>query len=192
MAEIDRRETIAKPFKQGSSRLAVGLTETQAQEIIDQAADPGWYVLGELEGGQIGPSRDTEENLNEAGEQVNQIVTRDEFIVGNTMMSTDDQTLKLLDWLEDHYVPARYPLPAEVDDMGVQLYQLWYFPHVTLMKEDWRINTTNETRTRDFQVKAVKRLGDPIAAFATVSLADETGWPTELEDAKSDVFSPVV
>ena len=192
MAEIDRRDTIDKPYKQGSSKLAVGLSGTQAQEIIDDAADPGWYVLGELEGGDFGPSRDTDEVTNEAGEQVVQVTNREEFVISNTIMSTDDQTLKLLTWLEDHYVPARYPLPAGVDDTGTQLSQLWYFPFATIMKEDWRVNTTNETRTRQFTMKAVKRQGSPIYTFATVDLDAPTGWPTDLDDAKDDVFSPVV
>lgn len=35
MAEVDRRDTIDKPYKQGSSKLAVGLDADQAMEIID-------------------------------------------------------------------------------------------------------------------------------------------------------------
>lgn len=189
MAFTDRRETINDPYRQGSSLLALGLNGTNATELIGDSADPAWYSIGELEGGELGPSRDTEEILNEAGEQVVQVTNRDEFVITNTLQSTDVETLTILEKMENLYLPARYPLPAGTDGSGTEMHQMWYFPHVTVMKEDWRLNTDNSVRTRDFTIKAVKRQGDPTFVRGRVDLDDETNWPTELEDAKDSSFS---
>jgi hypothetical protein len=189
MAVVDRRSSIDSPYRQGSSRLAVGLTSTQVGDLLENASDAAWYTIGELQGGEIGPDRDIDEVTNEAGEQVAQVTTREEFIVGNTIQTTDTETMELLTGLEDLYVPARYPLPAGTDGSGSDMHQLWYFPHVTVMKEDWRLNTDNAVRTREFTFKAVKREGDPVYAVATVDLTDSTNWPDEVSGAADDQFS---
>lgn len=154
-AVVDRRDkTLA--YRGGSSELAIYLDGTQAPEATgDPSAVAGWYVLGYLEGGEIGPARDSEEIKDEADVLVANPVTRDEFDVSNTVMQTDDETLAILTWLEDaaNGVPGRYPLPTNTTGTSQ-----WFFFYVLNARiEDWRLNTSREgLRTRDFTLFATR------------------------------------
>ena len=128
MAAIDNRST-RNAAKGGSSLLDVGLTADEAVTMFGAGSDPAWYVLGELEGGEIGDNTAADRRANEAGEHVTQTNATEQFEIGNTLLTTDDVTLDLLDLLSDGKLrPMRYPLPMGVDADGNRLYQLYYFP----------------------------------------------------------------
>ena len=190
MATIDLRST-AERANGGSSKLYVGLTAAQAQAALgDGAATAAWYIIAYLAGGQMGPSRDTEQDRDEGNVLLGDVVTRNEFIIGESSKMTGARTLKLLRWLEDNFVPCKRVLPLQEDATNDQL---WYFPRVKVDKEDWRMNVqAAQQRQRPFTIRAANAdetdVTDPYV-FDDVDLSDETGWPAELADAKEAIFA---
>jgi hypothetical protein len=155
MATVDLRDTTMVHSK-GSSLLAFGLTAAQGAAAFPtgHGADVGgWIVLGNLQGGTIRADRDIEEVKDEADSLVETTVNRDEFVIANTLMQTDSDTLNFLTWLEDNAVPARYPLPLKNNTTHSQW---WLFYSVTSRKNNYTINTGNEGRRRAFEILAAK------------------------------------
>ena len=190
MATIDLRSA-AERADGGSSKLYIGLTAAQAQAALgDVAATAAWYIIAFLAGGQLGPSRDTQQDRDEANVLLGDVVTRNEFIVGNASKQTSARTLKLLRWLEDNFVPSKYVLPLQGD---ADKDQLWYFERTSVDKEDWRMTTqAAQQRQRPFTLRASNEDGldvsDPYV-FDDVDLSDEANWPAELDGAKEAAFA---
>ena len=197
MGLTDRRDK-TKTYEKGSSLLFFFLTQAQKEEAWAQLAAPaggwtdGWEGIGFLVGGDLGPDRDTEIDLDEAGERIKEVVNRDEFVIGNAARQTDDYTLHLLEWLESNEVPARYALPAGEADFSElgdgsdvrEVHQVWAFNAAGVDTENYRIATTGK-RTRPFTLRAIKKGANPVKVGPlTVDLADQTGWPAALAFAK--------
>lgn len=152
---VDLRDTTLVHSK-GSSLLAFGLTAAQGAAAFPAghaAVGGGWIILGNLQGGTIGPDRDIEEVKDESDSLVETTVNRDEVVIANTLMQTDSDILNFLTWLEDNAVPARYPLPLKNNATDSQW---WLFYSVTARKTNWTLNTGNEGRRRAFEILAAK------------------------------------
>jgi hypothetical protein len=155
MASVDLRNS-SDVHSKGSSKLAFGLTAAQGAAAFPSghaAVGGGWVILGNLQGGTVGPDRDIEEVKDEADSLIETIVNRDEVVIANTLMQTDSDILNFLTWLEDNAVPARYPLPLKNDTTNSQW---WLFYSVTSRKTNWTLNTGNEGRRRAFEILAAK------------------------------------
>ena len=189
MGVVDRTDG-ANVFQNHDNRLEFGLTETQAQQFFGPSAVAAWYEIADLEGGEIAPDNDTEEIRNENGEHITTIINREEQVIENSTLQTDDPVMDFLDWLENHYVPVRYALSAGDDGAGTPLHQLHFFPNVTADINSSPLNTGSGNRTRAFTLRAVKKSGSPVLVRATVDMTDSTGWPADLNDAKDTVFGP--
>ena len=190
MGFINRNDA-AKTFEGGSSKLAVFLLAAQCDEIWEGLTAPvgGWatgmYSLSILTGGDMGRDVDVEVERDEAGNEIKTVVKRDDIVIGNAARQTDDYTLRLLDWLETHYVPGRYPLPAGHDDAGNALHQVWCMPHVRVDKESWKQNTADGAkRQRSFTLRSVKRNDEGPGFYQTVRLDDQDNWPASMAPYK--------
>lgn len=171
MAVVDKRNK-ALAYEGGSSQIAVGLTAVQAQEAMGDASEAGgWYIIGYQEGGQFGPDRDSEEVKDEADELVKVRTTRDEFVITNTVMQTDDKTLLLLEWLEDaeNGVPARYPLPTNQGE-GLDVEAQWVFLYnANVRKENWTVSTgADSIRSRQFTLVGTRDTEGNLKAIVTL------------------------
>jgi hypothetical protein len=128
-------------YEGGSSRVAVYLTADQAQEAFaDATAVAGWYQPSYQESTQVGPERETEELKDEADNLIRARTTSDNFLLITTFFQTDEDTIRLLDWLEDaeNAVPLRYPMPTNDEDE-----MQWVFLYAAnVRKEDWRIEAS--------------------------------------------------
>ena len=166
----------------GSSLLDVELTAAEAVEIFGDGSAAGAWVLGELEGGEIGENVSEAEFRNEDGEIVLTVVSDETFEIGNTLLSVDDATLALMTLLSDGvFRKFRYPLPMGVDENGNRLYQVWCFPNAKIVRENWRMPIQNgQPRKRPFKARAYPKDGQPLYLVATVRLDDQSGWPAEL------------
>ena len=175
MAVVDLRDT-SNVFQKGSSLLAVGLTAAQGALAFPAghpAVGGGWIVIGNLEGGTIGISRDINEIKDEADALVISEVTRNELIIQNTVFQTDSAVLNFLDWLEDNSVPGRYPLPTPA--LTATPWQWWFFPVINNRKIDWSLPTGNAVRTRTTELLVTENGTDPL--FTVIEL------PTDQADA---------
>jgi hypothetical protein len=147
MAVLDERSK-ADAWEGGSDRLAIGLTDAQAQEAYDDPSKVGgWLILSYQVESSYGPSRDSDTVRSENDVLIKQRVNRDEFNIITEFFRTDADLLRVLKWLEDaeNAVPVRYPVPT--DDPLVSQWVLLYNANVLI--EDWRIAAQNqEGRTR--------------------------------------------
>lgn len=168
MALVDLRNS-TNVFQKGSSLLAVGLTAAQGALAFPAghlAVGGGWIQIGNLEGGNIGISRDIEEIKDEADALVTTLVSRNELVISNTMFQTDSAVLNFFTWLEDNSVPGRYPLPTPA--LTATPFQWWLFPVVTNRKIDWQLPTGNAIRTRPFELLVSENGTDPL--FSVIEL----------------------
>lgn len=185
MPQVDLRNADYR-YEDGSSLLAVGLTEAQAQEALaDPTATGGWYVISYLEGGSVGREVSVEDDYDESNTFLGSKTEQDDFTIVNTVKQTDDQTLGLLKWLETNSVPVRYPLPAGDDGSGNALHQLHYHPSMRKAIEN---ETMNTARGQQRQLQFTLRGDKAQHVYATVDLSDDTAWPSTLDDAKDTVF----
>ena len=168
----------------GSSLLDVELTAPEAVALFGDGSAAGAYVLGDLEGGEIGANVSETEFRNEDDEIVLTVTADETFEVGNTLLSVDDASLELAELIADGtFRKFRYPLPMGADEDGNRLYQLWCFPNAKGVKENWRMPVQNgQPRKRPVKIRAYKKNGQPLYLVATVRLDDQSGWPAELAD----------
>lgn len=177
MAIVDLRSS-TNVFQKGSSLLAVGLTAAQGALAFPAghpAVGGGWIQIGNLEGGNIGISRDIEEIKDEADALVATLVSRNELVISNTMYQTDSAVLNFFTWLEDNSVVGRYPLPTPA--LTSTPFQWWFFPVITNRKIDWQLPTGNAIRTRPFELLVTENGTDPL--FTVTELPNDqadTAW----------------
>lgn len=181
MAFIDRRDK-SKVYKNGSSNIAVGLTEAEAQEALDDAtAVAAWYGLGYQAGGNVGRDNNAQKVYDESGEPITSTGTVDDFVITNTTQQTDAQSLKLYEWLETHDVPVRYILPTP----NPAVVQVHYHPRVSKDEGSDQLSTSQGVRTLQFTLRGKKsdRVVEDVAA-------DQSDWATAgLGDAMDTVFA---
>ena len=154
-------------FDKGSDLLAAGLTAAQAAAAFPAghaAVGGGWIVVGQLEGGSIGRSRDVNEVKSEADTLVKSVTTRDEIVISNTVFQTDSALLGFFDWWEDNSVPARYPLPT--DELSGLPFQWWFFHQSNNRIIDWELPTGNDIRSRAFEILVTSNGTDPLFEVA--------------------------
>jgi len=146
MAVVDKRDK-TKAYDSGSSKVAVFLTTAQATAVWGTGTG-GWIMPSYQVSTQIGPDRDSEDIKDEADNLVKTRTTRDEFVLITTFYQTDDDTLKLLAWMETaaNATQLRYPMPTGDATKPDQ----WVFGYsVTVAKENWRIEAAKGSdRTR--------------------------------------------
>jgi hypothetical protein len=177
----------------GGNRMAFGLTAEQAATATgDQAAVAAWYEQAHLDGGVMRPDREVKKIYNEDNDLVDEIVLRNEYIIEETSLETDDATLDMLEALEGFYFPVRKPLPVRKPaPNGEKWRQMWYFPKCRVEKTNDGINTDREERKRKFVIRAVEDDNEVLKIRATVDVDDDTSWPPELEPAKDAAFAAV-
>jgi hypothetical protein len=183
MPIIDKRDD-SKAYFGGSSLLQVYLTEAQALAVYLAGSVAGWYTMGYLAGGQVGEEYETEQLKDEAGVIVRNKVNSDESIFENTLMQTDDATMRLVAHLADVPHKFRYLLPAEEGK-----HQIYGMYRGLADKNSWRVGTAEgENRQRPFIIRGSKDdAGNPKLVIATVnSISDESAWPTILDAFKTD------
>jgi len=171
---VQTRTPEFKAAKGGSARFAIGLenadeaAEAYGIESADSLATAGWHILSKgLSGGEIGPDRDSEKVKNEADVEIGEVITRDEFLISQSTVIVTPRFLRLLEWLEDHFVKARYPLPTgpennylskEVDSQtptDAKVAHWFIFPRVSANVADWTIPVNNDDfRQVEFELTA--------------------------------------
>lgn len=177
----------------GGNKMAFGLTQPQAEAATgDVAAVAAWYEQAHLDGGVMRPDREVKKIYNEDNDLVDEIVLRNEYVLEETSLETDDATLDMLEALEGFYFAVRKPLPVRTPAAaGEVLRQLWYFPKCRVEKTNDGINTDREERKRKFVIRAVEDDNEVLFARATVDMADDTTWPAKLDGAKDAAFAAV-
>lgn len=177
---IDRRNK-QKVYKDGSSRIDVGLTGLQAEDALGAGAVAGWYTLGYMAGGNVGRDNNAQKVYDESGEPITSTGTVNDYTIQNTTQQTDAGTLKLLRWLETHPVPVRYVLPTP-DPAVVQVH---YHPAMQKDEGPDQISTSQGVRTLQFTLRGSDRdhVFDDVAA-------DQSGWEESgLGGAMDSAFS---
>jgi hypothetical protein len=182
---VQTRTPSFKAAKGGSAKLAIGLESADiaatAYDIdsSDSLATAGWHILSQgLSGGEIGPDRDSEKVKNEADVEIGEVITRDEFLISQSTVIVTPRFLSLLEWLEDNFVKARYPLPTgpennyvtkELDSNGDTSGKVahWFiFPRVSANVADWSIPVNNDDfRQVEFELTASRPEGDSAFDF---------------------------
>ena len=179
MGLLDRRDR-AKAYKDGSSQIDVGLTETQAVAIFGAGSVAAWYRIGYMAGGTIGRETDNQKVFDESGEYVGTTGSRDEHVITNTSQQTDADSLKLFEFLETTEVPVRYILPTN-DPTKVQV----HYNSGMLADEARSISTQKGVRTMQFTLRGNK--ADHLYADL---LADQSDWDAAgLGDAMDTEFA---
>lgn len=175
----------------GGNRMAFGLTAEHAKAATgDEAAVAAWYEQAHLEGGVMRPDREVKKIYNEDNELVDEIVLRNEYIIEETSLETDDETLDMLEALEGFFFPVRKPLPVRKrGPEDERLHQLWLFPKCRVERTNDGLNTDREERKRKFVVRAFEDDNGVLFVRKTVNMADQENWPPELEGAKDTAFS---
>lgn len=180
MAFFDRRNK-NNVYLDGSSLIAVGLTEAQAQEALaDATAVAGWYGIGYTAGGNVGRDNNAQKEYDESGEPIASTRTVNDFVITNTSQQTDAVTLGLFEWLESNDVPVRYILPTPDPDV----IQLHYHPSVRKDEGSDQLSTQQGVRTLQFTLRGAKR--DHVYGDLA---ADQSDWTEAFADATDDTFA---
>lgn len=177
---VDNRSK-AKVYKNGSSKIDVGLTEEQAQEAFgDEDATGGWYRIAFMAGGNVGRDTNRQRIQDESGKTIGSSGSNDDFVITNTTQQTDAGTLRLLEWLETNEAPVRYILPTATAGIA----QIHYHPAMTKDEGADQISTQVGVRQLQFTLRGDKER----RFYDDVSETVQTAWPTELAGAKDTAF----
>jgi hypothetical protein len=158
----------------------------------------GWHrISASLMGGSITADRDVERVFDETDQEIAEVVNRDEDTVANVSAENDERFRRLLDWLEDHFVEARYflPITAQGDYFesaaGDRYGDLRAWPHLSAQKGAYEEEVDSDARrTHDFTLNATRDPSSGIVRYERqVNLDEQTGWPSKLDDFKDDAVS---
>lgn len=195
MAFIDRR-TNAEVYSNGSSKLAIGLTEAQAQAIatnagFDAAAvsafTAGWYSLSKLVGGNLGENEQSEEIYDEAGDFSKRTRSRKQKTISNAAQQATPWVHAALEYLKDNPVPGRYPLPTNTTGTSI-----WRFFPALRCASIGQESTSEGLRTLPFELVA-DGVDGSAPMIGPVELPDDTtdaAWVAPYDDYIDTVFAP--
>lgn len=171
-------------FEGGTDLLEVYLEA--AEYIVGSLA--GWFTIGYMAGGTVGPERDVEEIKSEAGVKIRDRVTNDKYVFANASLQTDDDTLAVFEFLEDNAKKYRYKLPAFTSG-GAAAFQIFGLYNGLIRKENYTLETgEGALHQRDFTVDGTVNDDGDLKEIATVTdIVDETGWPTVLRPFRTDI-----
>src|SRR5690554_2437831 len=141
-----------------------------------------------MAGGTIGDEFQSEALRDEAGTQIRNTVTQDDFVITNTVMQTDSATMKLFDeYLTVTAHKYRYILPTDAESTPDKR-QIWGIDNGIADKTNWTADTSEgANRSRQFAIRGTKTDTLPKRVVAEVDDIDnEAGWPESLQRFLTD------
>lgn len=166
-----------KGAKGGSSSIQVALeSDSEAADAWGVSsshalATAGWHEISPaLTGGTLGRERDVEEIRLENDVKWIETESDDNIVITDTTIVVDPLRFNILEWLEDHFVKARYFLPTrpdggyqekDIDSTATEnihpLGHWWLFPRLDARKVEWSMDVSNDgQRSIDLVVEASK------------------------------------
>lgn len=184
MPIINKRDT-ANIYQGGSDLLQVYLDETDAVTAYGTGAVAGWYTIGYLEGGGVGPEFASENIRSEAGVIVITSVTSNEMIFENASLQSDDATFKLFkDFLPTKSLKYRYFLPV---DPAADQYQMHALYAGRAERNNFRMSTAEGAiRTIPFVIRGGADDDGNVSEVETVDLSDELTWSADVAEFLTD------
>lgn len=180
MAVVDKRSK-SDIWDSGSSKVAVWLDAADAQSIFDDpSATDGWYQPSYQLQTTIGPDRESEDVLDEAGTVLKSRTSQNLFTLTTTFAQSNDAIFALIAHLEDadNATKLRYPMPTNTD--GTSQWILGY--NVNIRKENWTLDV-QQGEDRTPQVTFVFSADDNGDIYEQVTLPDDT------DDSEWDSYS---
>lgn len=166
--------------RDGSSLLQAKLSATEAQSYKnDPSAQEGWYNVGWLQGGDLGPETAVTDITDEAGELLGQLEGEDKFVIKNFLMESDTPRINLFRSILRTPHDYRYFLP-KTDAKNTTGYQAYGIPNGIAAPGYKRSTKKGELRGFEFTITAGidKDLGDNhILVDVDVDLTDQTTAP---------------
>lgn len=194
-------------YDSGADETTFAVEESvSAETVSSQTIEPAWVAGGwhklavNMQGGSITHERDVSRVFNEIDEEVAEVVSQDEFVIGRTAMENNERFKLLLKWMEDHYFEVRDLLPITSDGeyfqtAGDRYGELRGYPHVSAQKESYEESiASDEQRTHDVTLNATRdpstgSIVIPSHGARVVNLDEQTGWPSELDPFKDSAYS---